>query len=160
MFSISSSTPTVAIAGDADFGIRMVGAPLGHEVVSLIEAILLVSSGDSELSDQSRTLAAGVTAILVEHSQEDSAIVAVETLASLLSEPSMVKLFARLRIPFTENCPTVPIPAPMPGPDDSPTDCGGSTTPAARRPPKAPSTAQLGRKRIHWMSGSQSQCPM
>ena len=36
--------------------------------------------------------------------------------SSLLSEPSTVKLFSRLRRPLTANCPAVPTPGLTPGP--------------------------------------------
>lgn len=37
-----------------DFGVRFYGAPVGYEFTSLLDAILLVSSGDSGLSAESR----------------------------------------------------------------------------------------------------------
>ena len=52
--------PAVAVVGDADTGIRFYGAPDGHELVSLVESIQLVASGDSGLSDESQTLIAAV----------------------------------------------------------------------------------------------------
>ena len=53
--------------------------------------------------------------------------------SSLLSDPSTVKLFARERNPFTENCPAEPTPAPTPGPATLPNVCGGGATPIASR---------------------------
>ena len=53
------------------------------------------------------------------------------TSGSLLSEPSTEKLFDRARMPFTENCPAVPIPNPTPGPR-TPGVYGGGATPGAR----------------------------
>jgi alkyl hydroperoxide reductase subunit AhpF len=44
-----------------DPGIRFLGAPSGYEFMSLVEAVLLVASGDSGLSDESRALVGGVT---------------------------------------------------------------------------------------------------
>ncbi|MBI4673017.1 MAG: hypothetical protein HY741_15290 [Chloroflexi bacterium] len=44
-----------------DYGIRFYGVPSGYEFMSLIGAILDVSSGDSQLSAPSRTLLAQVT---------------------------------------------------------------------------------------------------
>src|SRR5215510_9447596 len=55
------------------------------------------------------------------------------TSSSLLSEPSMVKLFERLLRPFTENSPAVPTPGPMPGPTLVPMCCGGGATPGTRK---------------------------
>lgn len=52
------AAPGVAIVGDRDRGLRFYGAPDGYELVSLLEGILLASSGDSGLSEQSRTLVA------------------------------------------------------------------------------------------------------
>ena len=43
-----------------DYGIRFYGVPSGHEFMSLIGAILDVSSGDSNLSPASRALAAQI----------------------------------------------------------------------------------------------------
>src|SRR5262245_50531940 len=54
------------------------------------------------------------------------------TSSSLLSEPSMVKLFERLLRPFTENSPAVPTPGPMPGPTLVPMCWGGGATPGTR----------------------------
>ncbi len=52
--------PAIAVVGDIDAGIRFYGAPEGHELVSLVEAITLVASGDSGLSEESRVLIAAV----------------------------------------------------------------------------------------------------
>ena len=46
--------PAIAVVGEADTGIRFYGAPDGHELLSLVDAILLVASRDSGLSDESR----------------------------------------------------------------------------------------------------------
>ena len=46
--------PAIAVVGAADTGIRFYGLPEGHELVSLVEAILLVAEGDSGLSDDTR----------------------------------------------------------------------------------------------------------
>jgi alkyl hydroperoxide reductase subunit AhpF len=52
--------PAIAVVGESDVGIRFYGVPEGHELVSLVEAIALVASGDSGLSDASRALVATV----------------------------------------------------------------------------------------------------
>jgi alkyl hydroperoxide reductase subunit AhpF len=53
--------PAIAVVGEqGDAGIRFYGAPAGYEFMSLIEAILVVSSGDSGLSPGSRALLAAV----------------------------------------------------------------------------------------------------
>jgi glutaredoxin-like protein len=50
-----SRTPAVAILGaEKDYGIRFYGLPTGYEFGSLIDAILLVSSGESGLSEETR----------------------------------------------------------------------------------------------------------
>lgn len=57
-----SRVPAIAIVGDRDRGLRFYGAPEGYELVSLLEGILLASSGNSQLSDASRALIAGLSA--------------------------------------------------------------------------------------------------
>ena len=52
--------PAVAVVGEVDTGIRFYGVPDGHELVSLLESILLVASGDSGLSEESQGLIAAV----------------------------------------------------------------------------------------------------
>ena len=52
--------PAIAVVGEADTGIRFYGVPDGHELVSLVESILLVASGDAGLSDESQALIAAV----------------------------------------------------------------------------------------------------
>lgn len=47
--------PAVVVAGEhKDHGIRFYGVPAGYEFTSLIEAIRLVSSGDPQLSDDTK----------------------------------------------------------------------------------------------------------
>lgn len=46
---------------EQDYGIRFYGVPSGHEFMSLIGAILDVSTGDSQLTPASRALAAQIT---------------------------------------------------------------------------------------------------
>jgi len=48
--------PAIAVVGAQDFGIRFLGIPSGYEFMSLIEAIRLVSAGDSGLTEASRAL--------------------------------------------------------------------------------------------------------
>ena len=57
--------PAIAVVGTEDTGIRFIGMPTGYELVSLIDAIQLVSSGESGLSEESRALVAAVDAPLV-----------------------------------------------------------------------------------------------
>ncbi len=54
-------TPAIAILGaDKDYGIRFYGLPTGYEFGSLVDAILLVSSGSSGLSDETKTALAAI----------------------------------------------------------------------------------------------------
>jgi alkyl hydroperoxide reductase subunit AhpF len=52
--------PAIAVVGAQDYGIRFLGIPSGYEFMSLIDAIKLVSAGDSGLGEASRALLAGV----------------------------------------------------------------------------------------------------
>lgn len=48
-------TPAVAVLGaDKDYGVRFYGLPTGYEFGSLVDAVLLVSSGESGLSDETK----------------------------------------------------------------------------------------------------------
>jgi len=54
-------TPAVAILGaEKDYGIRFYGLPSGYEFGTLVDAVLDVSSGDSGLSEPTRTALAGL----------------------------------------------------------------------------------------------------
>ena len=52
--------PAIAVVGAKDYGIRFLGIPSGYEFMSLIDAIKLVSAGDSRLSEPSRAVLAGI----------------------------------------------------------------------------------------------------
>lgn len=54
--------PAVAVIGDTDAGLRFLGAPVGHELTALLEAIATVSARDSGLSSTNRARLAGLTA--------------------------------------------------------------------------------------------------
>lgn len=59
-------TPGLVIAGRdgdrvTDYGVRYAGIPAGHEFSSLIHDLLLVSSRDSGLSDQTRAFLKGIS---------------------------------------------------------------------------------------------------
>jgi alkyl hydroperoxide reductase subunit AhpF len=59
-------TPGLVIAGRdgdrlTDYGIRYAGIPAGHEFSSLVHDLLLVSSRDSGLSDQTRAFLKGIS---------------------------------------------------------------------------------------------------
>ena len=58
------TTALVVVEADGaehDYGIRFVGLTAGYEFSSLVDAVLLVSRGESQLSDESRALLAAVT---------------------------------------------------------------------------------------------------
>lgn len=54
--------PAIAMEGAADSRIRFYGIPSGYEFMSLLDAIMLVSSGDPGLSEASQALLAKVDA--------------------------------------------------------------------------------------------------
>jgi len=59
--------PAIVPIGLLDYGIRFLGIPSGYEFMSLLDAILLVSTGDSGLKDENRTaLAAAEGAVAMQ----------------------------------------------------------------------------------------------
>lgn len=56
--------PAIAVVSDDDPGIRFYGMPAGYELLSLLDAILLVSTRESGLSEESRALVKSVAAPL------------------------------------------------------------------------------------------------
>ena len=46
--------PAIAVVGEKDYGVRLYGIPAGYEFTCLIEAIKMVSAGQSGLSDATR----------------------------------------------------------------------------------------------------------
>ena len=53
--------PAIAVLGDArDYGVRFYGTPAGYEFGSLIDAILDVSAGASQLSEETKTALAAL----------------------------------------------------------------------------------------------------
>jgi glutaredoxin-like protein len=46
--------PAIAVIGAKDYGIRLYGIPSGYEFSSLIQTILMVSSGESGLKDATK----------------------------------------------------------------------------------------------------------
>jgi glutaredoxin-like protein len=51
--------PAIVVLGErdaapVDYGIRLIGAPIGHELTALLDAIVAVASGDAGLSAESR----------------------------------------------------------------------------------------------------------
>ncbi len=52
--------PAIAVVGAQDYGIRFLGIPSGYEFMSLLDAIKVVSAGDSGLREDSRAMLAGI----------------------------------------------------------------------------------------------------
>jgi alkyl hydroperoxide reductase subunit AhpF len=52
--------PAIAVVGAQDYGIRFLGIPSGYEFMSLLDAIKVVSAGDSGLQEGSRAMLAGI----------------------------------------------------------------------------------------------------
>jgi alkyl hydroperoxide reductase subunit AhpF len=52
--------PAIAVLGAQDYGIRFLGIPSGYEFMSLLDAIQVVSAGDSGLNQASRDMIAGL----------------------------------------------------------------------------------------------------
>jgi glutaredoxin-like protein len=50
--------PATVVVGEKDYGIRFCGIPSGYEFVSLLQAVEMVSRGDSGLLQESRDLLA------------------------------------------------------------------------------------------------------
>jgi alkyl hydroperoxide reductase subunit AhpF len=49
-----SVTPAVVVEGAKDYGIRFLGTPAGYEFSNLIDAIVAVSSGLAQLTDETK----------------------------------------------------------------------------------------------------------
>jgi glutaredoxin-like protein len=52
--------PAIAIIGRKDYGVRIYGIPYGYELQTLIEAIINVSRGKTDLSDKTKSILAEV----------------------------------------------------------------------------------------------------
>ena len=52
--------PAIAIIGKKDYGVRIYGIPYGYELQTLIEAIINVSKGKTDLSDKTKSILAEV----------------------------------------------------------------------------------------------------
>jgi glutaredoxin-like protein len=48
--------PAIAIIGKKDYGVRIYGIPYGYELQTLIEAIINVSKGTTDLSDKTKSI--------------------------------------------------------------------------------------------------------
>jgi len=53
--------PAIAVTGAKDYGVRFYGIPSGYEFTSLLHAIRMVATGESELSADGMQLLAGLT---------------------------------------------------------------------------------------------------
>ena len=53
--------PALAIIGKKDYGVRIYGIPYGYELQTLIEAIINVSKGKTDLSDKTKQILTDVT---------------------------------------------------------------------------------------------------
>jgi len=54
--------PALAIIGKKDYGVRIYGIPYGYELQTLIEAVINVSKGKTDLSDKTKAILAEVKA--------------------------------------------------------------------------------------------------
>ena len=54
--------PALAIIGKKDYGVRIYGIPYGYELQTLIEAIINVSRGKTDLTDKTKKILSEVTA--------------------------------------------------------------------------------------------------
>jgi len=52
--------PAIAIIGAKDYGVRIYGIPYGYELSTLIEAIINVSRGNTDLSSKTKTILSDV----------------------------------------------------------------------------------------------------
>jgi alkyl hydroperoxide reductase subunit AhpF len=48
--------PALAIIGEKDYGVRIYGIPYGYELQTLIEAVITVSKGKTDLTDKTKTI--------------------------------------------------------------------------------------------------------
>jgi len=55
-YGIDRIPAIVLLAGDEDTRMRFLGAPAGYEFMSLIEAVILAGTNDSQLTSESRAL--------------------------------------------------------------------------------------------------------
>ena len=55
-----ADVPAIVVEGARDYGIRFLGIPSGYEFSNLIDAIIVASSGEPELSDATKTSLAGL----------------------------------------------------------------------------------------------------
>jgi alkyl hydroperoxide reductase subunit AhpF len=53
--------PAIVVEGARDYGIRFLGIPSGYEFSNLIDSMIVASSGQASLTDETHTALAGLT---------------------------------------------------------------------------------------------------
>lgn len=53
--------PAIVVEGAQDFGLRFYGVPIGYEFSNLIDAIVLASTGEPALTEETKQALAGLT---------------------------------------------------------------------------------------------------
>ena len=53
--------PAMVVVGARDYGIRFLGVPHGYEFSNLIDSIIVASSGEAQLSEETKSSLAGLT---------------------------------------------------------------------------------------------------
>jgi alkyl hydroperoxide reductase subunit AhpF len=52
--------PAIVVEGARDYGLRFYGVPMGYEFGNLVDAIVLASTGEATLSDETKATLAGL----------------------------------------------------------------------------------------------------
>jgi alkyl hydroperoxide reductase subunit AhpF len=52
--------PAIAVEGERDYGIRFFGVPSGYEFTNLIDSIIVASTGEPALAEETKTALAGL----------------------------------------------------------------------------------------------------
>jgi glutaredoxin-like protein len=56
--------PALAVVGEKDYGLRFYGLPYGYEFQTLLEAVINVSQGKTDISDRTREMLKGVKTLV------------------------------------------------------------------------------------------------
>jgi alkyl hydroperoxide reductase subunit AhpF len=56
-----AEVPAIVVEGARDYGLRFLGIPSGYEFSNLIDSIIVASSGEAGLSDDTKAALAGLT---------------------------------------------------------------------------------------------------
>lgn len=56
------TVPAIVVEGARDYGLRFLGVPAGYEFSNLIDAIVLASTGESSLGEETKTALASLAA--------------------------------------------------------------------------------------------------